>query len=1052
MSKLDIDKVKTKNKTKLPKIIHDTYSTLHKFIDKIYYHSKNDVIKQYMKILGINPEKFSAHISYDHTIETKKMIKAILTYPLIFREICLYKVTKKSKLEFLKIYSDEQIKYITNLDMVNSKVVACPGSGKTRSLIGRIKFIVEHGFVKKEEVFMITFSKHAANDFHEKIKDLFPEYDNFCNLKNFSTIDSLAKSILSKIKSHKSENVEILSIALRNYLKTMPTTDIKLIFNIKPIKHLFVDEAQDLNEIQYDIIMLLEERFKTVMELSGDPNQNIYQFRRSSSSYLINFPSKKYELTKNFRSTVEIVNFSECIKPIQTTRSISATNRSGPKVSIITKPATELHRLMINFITSYGEKKDLSNIAIICPTRGIGNIDNLGLSVFFNLFKLNNIRFNQLYDESGNISDKKKKVGKIEGHVNLITYHGTKGLEFDVVFVMDFYHFLFNIKPNENEHKINQYLLYVATSRAKNIMFICTYINMHGGYLNHWITKVPIQHYTTFSPPKIPNLSFRTEDIKLSINGITDIISEMSDENLDMIHDMLKITEDTMFYSRRIYRDFTHIDRGKDDILFGIFCEELFYLQYHLSRKIAPRKMYLIEMIIESKFVVINNDSDYKLLKNFVTNNNLTWEKYDTIRNTVDNRLVQLVDKYFDRNKELNNCIICTSEFIKIIDLNIDDIKATYQKYLDADSYQLDYQQILTDFFYLIVVKYAYDINHYYYISNHGKDKQELLQNGIEMYYEMDKYVRNNYLACELKIKIDVNYSKLMLRGEIDFMEKYTDLEIENIVEIKCVSEISIKHYIQLLLYNFCYYYEKKKIDKLYHNKYKIINLLTGLEHYLFISISPTDMFNILLIIAETGNLTFQNLNLVYDLETTDIIKVVGPFMRKPTISRCLFTNKNNKFYGQIFPEITEIAIKDYDTNMILLNTLVKPNGGIPIEVQKITGITPTMLIDKRNIDTIRFILEKKMKNFVNCKMMSHNCNRFDGPIMLYEKLIDTKRISFLDTLSIIPIHLPSYIKLENKKLETIYFQLFGKKFSAHRAMADVNALIKIMKHLKIDF
>ena len=62
--------------------------------------------------------------------------------------------------------------------------------------------------------------------------------------------------------------------------------------------------------------------------------------------------------------------------------------------------------------------------------------------------------------------ERKKDVSRIPGHINLLTYHGTKGLEFDVVFVMDFYYALFNIKPTEEEHKINQYLLYVATSRA----------------------------------------------------------------------------------------------------------------------------------------------------------------------------------------------------------------------------------------------------------------------------------------------------------------------------------------------------------------------------------------------------------------------------------------------------------------------------------------------------------------------------------------------------------------------------------------------------------
>jgi DNA polymerase III epsilon subunit-like protein len=1020
------------------------------FWNCIQKYLADETIRKYFKIFGIESDKLKDTTKDDYNIESKKLVKSFLKYPTVAMEIYKYISSGISKIDFLNNFSEEQIKYVTSLDISNTKLIACAGSGKTRSIIGRIKFMVEHGLVKKEEVFAITFSKHAAIDFHQKIKNLFPNFIEFCCLKNFSTIDSLAKSILCRIKSHKSENVEILSIAFRNYLKEIPESDIEIISNIKNIKHLFVDEAQDLNEIQYDIILLLQKKFGTICELIGDPNQNIFQFRRSSSVYLINFPGRKFELTFNFRSTQEIINFAESIKPIQTSTSVSATGRSGPRVTIITKSAIDIHRLILQFIKLYGTDKDLSNVAIICPTRGIGVYDSVGLSIFFNFLKINNIPFNQLYDESGMNDERKKDVSRIPGHINLITYHGTKGLEFDVVFVMDFYYFLFNIKPTEEEHKINQYLLYVATSRAISMMFICTYTNMHGGYLNHWITGVPSNYYFSDLPLKIPQLSFREKDKGPMINGITELISEMSDEQLNMVHDVLNIVEDEVLFTRRIYRDFTHIDRGKDETLFGIFCEELFYLQHHLVRNISPRKFSLIQMIIDSKFVIMDNDSDYKLLKTYITTNQLSWEKYDTMRNSIPEKVSKLIEKYFTREKELNDCIVCTNEFIKIIEINIADIKATYENYLNTSEYDNDYKKILVDFFYLIVVQYAYDINHYYYICNHGKEKQDLLYNGFDLYEEINKYVSHNYLSCFLDIKVKVYYPKLMLCGEIDFIEKYHKIGTENIVEIKCVKEISIKYYIQLLLYNFCYYFQRNEIDKLFSNKFKIVNLLTGLEHQIIMKISSTNMFNLLINLADIGNLNFNNLNLVYDLETNNMIETVGPFEHKPVIPRSHFFKKDGKFYGKIYPEITEMAIKDYESGMILIDTLVRPEKPIMPWVQKLTGIKPLMLINKPKINIIQHILEKKMKNFANCKMMSHNGSKFDNNIMIYDKLVDPKKVSFLDTLSIIPIHMP--FKLESKSLGKIYAKLFGKSFEAHRAMSDVDALIKIMKHLKIEF
>ncbi|ANB50789.1 putative ATP-dependent DNA helicase [Powai lake megavirus] len=1035
------------------KLILEQYLLDHYILDILYHTNKyiiNTQSNKYFEIIGINAHNLINIDNENYVTEVKSMVKKLFQYPRFAVEIYSSYANGVSKIDFLDKFSPEQVKYITNLDINDTKLIACAGSGKTRSIIGRVKFIVEHGLADKEEVYAITFSKHAAMDFHRRIKDLFPDFENFCVLKNFSTIDSLAKSILCRVKYHRSDNVEILSIALRNYLRNITPEDIKVISEYKNIKHLFIDEAQDLNEIQYDIAILLKKYFGTQIHLCGDPNQNIYQFRRSCNSYLLNFPAKKYELTLNFRSTNQIINFSEDLKPIETSRSKSATNLNGPKVVIVTKPASHIHTLILSIIKWYGKTKDLSNIAIICPTRGIGSNNNAGLSVIFNFLKINNIAVNQLYTESGLSDDRKKNSDRIPNHVNLLTYHGTKGLEFDIVFVMDFYHMLYNIPPSVQEHDINRYLLYVATSRAINTMYICTYTNNFGGYLNHWITKVNPNNYVTDNPLKIPKLSFRDSE-KLGSGGITDLIGELSDEQLFTIYNYLDVREYVDMFTTRIYPDYTTIDRGKDEALFGIFCEELFYLAYYLSKQLEPRKFIMIEHIIDAKFVVVKDDSEKNTLNKYVITSKMTWEEYDKIKNNMPSYDRNLIEKYLSREKSMDDSIVCTNEFIKIIEPNIPDIKKTYDKYLNAKSYQYNYDAIILDFFYLIVVQYAYNINHYIYICDHGKDKQYLVENGRDLFQEIYKYVSCHYSITTIDPKIIVKYSKMMLCGEIDFIE-HKSKEIETIVEIKCVNEISIKYYVQLLLYNFCYYLENKQIDKLFNNGFKIINLLTGLEHRLIIEISPENMFNLLIILADVGNLSFNNFNLVYDLETTDRIKRRGPFIQKPIIPRSDVYQIKSQYYATVYPEIIEIAVRDYDTGMVLINTLVKPTSEIKFEVQKITKIKPTMLLGKPNIDNIRTILTNKMKNFQNYVMLAHNGSSFDNKIMTYYNLVDSQKVSYIDTMSIIPLHLPYGIKLDSKKLSNIYYKLFGKKFVAHRAMNDVDALVRIMKYLKIDF
>ena len=1025
-------------------------TTIIDFLCRITDYLDDLTIRQYGKICSLNLNNLALDIkSNEFKSEIDKLVSVYRYHYPIIRELFLYIDTRTSNIKFLKKFSPEQISYITNLSLTDTKLLACAGSGKTRSIIGRIQFLVSQLGVPRSDIFVIVFSKFASDDFHKKISHLFPNFESWAQLKNFSTIDSLAKSVLCKVKTHKSNNVEILSIAFRNYLLGISPAEIALIKKMKNIQHLFVDEAQDLNQVQFEAICLIKTHFGTHIHLIGDPNQNIFQFRRSSSSYLMNFVSGTFNLSLNFRSTQEIINFCENLKPIRTIPTLSATNKTNNnhKVQIISIPVKDMHLMILNFIKEY--TMDLSNIAIICPTRGTGKFNTVGLSVFFNLFKINSIKFKQLYDESGSTDDKKKNGGITPGHINLLTWHGTKGLEFDTVFVMDMYHNLFNITPSESEHQYNRYLLYVACSRASNQLFCCTYTDVHSGYFNNWLTQVNPDNYVFNTQLRIAQPIFRPELDKIHINGITEIISELSDENLDKIDSMINIVD---HFEKRIYADFTHIDRNGDEALFGIFIEELFYLQYKLSRKIQPRQFDLIDLIIQFKFVIVENESECNLLKNFILKNQMTWDLYDSISHTIRSDIKYLVEKYFRRDNPMANHCICTNEFTQIISANLSYIKKANDRYQNPQSYQYQYQLIIEDFFYLIVVQYAYNNNHYYYINHVDKSKQVLLTNGKELFQIINTYIKRNYIGIQIKEKKLVTYPKLGLIGEIDFMEVYQSGS-RVIVDIKCTKEISIKYIIQLVMYNFCYYWDKNPAD-IYCNYFKILNLLTGIEHTIMFRVGRSDMFDLLNMFGHIGNLKFSDMILVYDLETTNKILFHGPFKVKPNVLKGRVWLKDNAdYYAETYPDITEIAIVDYDTKMIIINQLVKPSVMVHPEVELLTGIWNSMLVNKPDINYIRSVLESKFKLFVNgSKLLAHNGTCFDNKIMIADNLVDLTKFIFLDTMSVIPIHMPVGTQLIKKSVGQIFKQLFGKGFNAHRAMADVDALIEIMKRLNIKF
>ena len=64
-----------------------------------------------------------------------------------------------------------------------------------------------------------------------------------------------------------------------NVIKSKSDKELREIKCLKNIKVMIVDEAQDLSDIQYELILLLKNKLNIKLILVGDPNQNIYQFQ-----------------------------------------------------------------------------------------------------------------------------------------------------------------------------------------------------------------------------------------------------------------------------------------------------------------------------------------------------------------------------------------------------------------------------------------------------------------------------------------------------------------------------------------------------------------------------------------------------------------------------------------------------------------------------------------------------------------------------------------------------------------------------------------------------
>jgi len=85
----------------------------------------------------------------------------------------------------------------------------------------------------------------------------------------------------------------------------------------KRFRHILVDEFQDVNRLQYEIVLSLAEKHRNLFVV-GDDDQSIYGFRGSDPRWMLDLPkrfpdAKEYQLSINYRSSDEIIAWSESL-------------------------------------------------------------------------------------------------------------------------------------------------------------------------------------------------------------------------------------------------------------------------------------------------------------------------------------------------------------------------------------------------------------------------------------------------------------------------------------------------------------------------------------------------------------------------------------------------------------------------------------------------------------------------------------------------------------------------------------------------------------------
>lgn len=134
------------------------------------------------------------------------------------------------------------------------------------------------------------------------------------------------------------------------------------------IKHILVDEVQDIDRLQWDIILDMEKAFGAALFVVGDVDQSIYEWRGAAPKYLVDHQDEFeiYRLESNYRSVPSIVEASNRLiahNVDRITKTMAATREDGNQVIVRKEIDSEK---LVEFLTNPLELWDLSSgIAVL---------------------------------------------------------------------------------------------------------------------------------------------------------------------------------------------------------------------------------------------------------------------------------------------------------------------------------------------------------------------------------------------------------------------------------------------------------------------------------------------------------------------------------------------------------------------------------------------------------------------------------------------------------------------------------------------------------------
>jgi hypothetical protein len=423
--------------------------------------------------------------------------------------------------------NQDQSRIVRSAADVNMRVIASAGSGKTSTLTGRISHLLTSCGAKPSQILLLTFTHNAALVMRQRLQVLIGPQPILCG-----TFHAISQQILRQQHPESLQDVyhvDELPLKALDYLQS-PVGQ-KWVTNT--LRWIFIDEYQDINDTQYAMIRAFHHPSATVT-IVGDDAQNIYSWRGSCVDYILNFDKKfpdvsDFQLSTNYRSSPAIVAVANSVMRYIPTL---------PYKELMTAARTDYpaERPEVHYFARTSEERDwVTESAVKAMTLGSTVILSKFNSVLYAyeaaFLKMGvRVRFVQ-----GDHDDSTRSVNPIAstGHeptVFLSTFHGSKGLEWDHVFLVRMNDEVFPQQKDEDSVLQERRLFYVAVTRARRTLTI-TY-SRHEKSLSRFVREV---HRPLLQWRNIPFYEMSNLSSNLSAVTVRDWVNYLSGEDYRLI-------------------------------------------------------------------------------------------------------------------------------------------------------------------------------------------------------------------------------------------------------------------------------------------------------------------------------------------------------------------------------------------------------------------------------------------------------------------------------------------------------------------------------------